>query len=284
MMEPCERSPYHILDPSKFQFRLLRLVNFGSDPIQCELSIFSLLDPDVPPWKALSYRWGDDAPELTVQLEGQAINVRKNLHRFLAQMVIEERRDWYFIDALCIDQANDSEKPFQVQQMGEIYRRAEEVVAWIVHEPYYYEANGTRCVYVSPDDAEDMNTLSRSQMERAVLENSFWSRLWIVQEVLLAKRLSIKIGNAEVEWSNLIPEKTILDRRGLPSRNENIGVRNLYLAQIHHVSRLCLPTLAPTSGHRALRQQADCSQYPVISAFRNQVTPCEEASAIPQSV
>jgi hypothetical protein len=49
-------------------------------------------------------------------------------------MAAEKRTDWFFIDALCIDQNNELEKSSQVQQMGEMYRCAEEVVTWIVDE------------------------------------------------------------------------------------------------------------------------------------------------------
>jgi hypothetical protein len=64
----------------------------------------------------------------------------------------------------------------------------------------------------------------RAQLEDAVFQNSYWSRLWIVQEVLLAKALIVRMGATEVDWLNLLPEKT---RRGLPENNRNLGVRGV---------------------------------------------------------
>jgi hypothetical protein len=227
-MDQYEDSPYHQLDPTKRQFRLVRLLRSALDHIQCELNTFSLLDNDVPQWKALSYRWGDDQPEFVVYLEDQAVSVRKTLHAFMTEMVTENRRDWIFIDALCINQDDESEKPCQVVQMAEIYRRAEEVVTWIVYEPCLHDYNRDQAPSDPMDESNVIASMSRAQLEKAVLENSYWSRLWILQEVLLAKALTIRIGSAEVAWTNLVPEKTIFERRGPPIRNESLsaGVRN----------------------------------------------------------
>jgi hypothetical protein len=134
-MDRDESSPYHQLDQSKRQFRLLRLLDSDADHVQCELRIFSLADYDPPVWKALSYRWGDDDAESVVHVNGHPIPIRKNLQKIITQMSTEERHDWIFIDALCIDQENEAEKPGQVELMGEIYRQAEGVLTWIIYEP-----------------------------------------------------------------------------------------------------------------------------------------------------
>jgi hypothetical protein len=146
-------------------------------------------------------------------------------------MVADKRRDWYYIDALCIDQSNEAEKPGQVQAMGEIYRRAEEVVAWIVYEPENFEEGSDEATYDPVDGLDVISSMSRAEIMRAVVENSYWSRLWIVQEVLLAKRLSIRFGSAEVEWLNFVPKKSSLvahaDHLGVPVPNVGLLVSSL---------------------------------------------------------
>lgn len=213
-MERTKRSLYQSL--GQRQFRLLRLPESETNGTRCEMKDFSLVDDDLPPWKALSYRWGEDNPESTIYLNDHPIRVRKGLQAFITQMIAEKRRDWYFIDALCIDQDNESERAVQVQQMGEIYRRAEEVVVWIMHEPYHYEMDENdpsvyHVVYDIDNVTYDFASFSSDEINHAVLQNSYWSRLWVVQEVLLAQRLTIRIGNAEVNWSDLLPETTTLD-------------------------------------------------------------------------
>lgn len=214
-MEKDTSTIYKPLDPLSRQFRLLRLVDSAPDCPQCELKMFSLSDGEIPPWKALSYRWGEDIPELNVKLDGRVVLVRRSLHTFLRQMSIEKRWNWFFVDALCINQINKAEKTHQVSLMSTIFRNAEEVMAWIMHEP---ANNG------GEEGKQQIASLARAELEDIVLENSYWTRLWIVQEVLLAKRLTIRIGELEVEWSNLVPEGNPLQRRGLPTKNKNISM------------------------------------------------------------
>ncbi|KAL5116173.1 hypothetical protein ACEQ8H_005950 [Pleosporales sp. CAS-2024a] len=147
-------------------------------------------------------------------------------------MVRDQHRDWIFIDALCINQDESSEKPTQVALMGDVYRRAEEVLAWIVYEPEpdsESDVDDVKEEHVLAGGVEyqrDMiASMTREQLERAILGNSYWSRLWIVQEVLLAKRLTIRMGSAEAEWLNLIPEKTAMGHRGPPIKNARLNLR-----------------------------------------------------------
>lgn len=223
-MERRDHSPYHDLEHSKRQFRLLRLLSSNAGNIQCELRIVSLLDDDLPPWKALSYRWGEESLEFLVHLNDHRLNIRSNLHTIMTQMVAEKRKEWFFIDALCIDQDNEMEKPIQAAIMGEIYQRAEEVVAWIVHDPNQCNVSTNRTTDDTTGGSVHIVSASRAHLEKVVLENSYWSRLWIVQEVLLAKRLTIRIGSDEIEWSNILPEKDLFGRRGLPLQNICLSV------------------------------------------------------------
>jgi hypothetical protein len=93
--------------------------------------------------------------------------------------VPELRSHWLWIDALCIDQANTHERQHQVQQMGQIYAKAKEVVVWLGKSVTTESADYWR----SPDG---LLSLSRA---------TYWSRAWIVQEVLLAHRVKLMIEN-----------------------------------------------------------------------------------------
>jgi hypothetical protein len=200
---------YTALDPGTAEIRLLRVLSGSpAEDVTCEMQNFSLQDVDMPVYKALSYRWGDDPCEHEIRLNGEVTCVRKNLHSFLLQMQLEQRENWFFVDALCINQDDMEERAHQVSLMGKVYLGAEEVMAWIVREPYYLTEDGDVICYeegdAPPADDEDD---SLDELKRLVLQNSFWSRLWVVQEVLLAKRLTLRIGGAEIEWMNLLPQR-----------------------------------------------------------------------------
>ncbi|KAM3414271.1 hypothetical protein BST61_g10925 [Cercospora zeina] len=193
---------YATLKPENGEFRLLRLLPKSHG-------------------ESIKYE-----PSLDIHLHGHSILVRKNLHEFLTQMSSEQRENWFFIDALCTNQDDPEEKGSQVNLMGQIYRDAEEVFAWIQREPFHLINDYS---YAYDEEPETPNADEEDSLEESkslVLHSTYWSRLWVVQEVLLAKRLTLRIGKAEVEWTNLLPEKTMFDRRG-PPKNTGMTTRQV---------------------------------------------------------
>ena len=47
----------------------------------------------------------------------------------------QEGIQYLWVDALCINQADEYEKAAQIKQMGQIYSMAEKVIAWLGLEP-----------------------------------------------------------------------------------------------------------------------------------------------------
>lgn len=71
----------------------------------------------------LSYMWGDPEPTHFISINGVTVGIRPNLLEFLLEMQRQNEADWFWIDALCIDQDNLDEKSEQVRMMGHIYKR-----------------------------------------------------------------------------------------------------------------------------------------------------------------
>ncbi|QDS74145.1 hypothetical protein FKW77_001233 [Venturia effusa] len=90
--------------------------------------------PIVPEYEALSYTWGTgDSPspvEVLSPHSGQ-LPITKNLDIAMRHLRYPDRPRTLWIDAICIDQANSDEKGSQVAIMGDIYRLANRVVAWL---------------------------------------------------------------------------------------------------------------------------------------------------------
>lgn len=114
----------------------------GSESIQCKLTHKTT---DVQ-YTCLSYVWGLESSSHDVYINGRVTWVRPNLWRFLRAVSMSlsrahptqqssEKDSWLpqalWIDALCIDQENIDERNHQVQQMGEIYKNAHSVIAWL---------------------------------------------------------------------------------------------------------------------------------------------------------
>ena len=133
------RYPYQTLQETSSEIRLLTLTpdldspptSNSQTPISCSL-IHASLDQKLPPYFALSYTWGNPENTALISVDGVLISITQNLHDALARLQHHrffDRPIW--IDALCINQADVSEKNVQVPLMSRIYSMAECVIIWL---------------------------------------------------------------------------------------------------------------------------------------------------------
>jgi Heterokaryon incompatibility protein (HET) len=120
---------YSKLD-SPQHFRILRLKrrSFFTAP-SCEL-VQVCLD-EAPPFEAISYTWGDKEPDIPLEVDGFQILVTSAVDQllFYQRSVFGSKAFW--IDAVCINQSDISEKNLQLPLMTEIYRSSTRVVVWL---------------------------------------------------------------------------------------------------------------------------------------------------------
>jgi hypothetical protein len=170
------------LDLRTHQIRLVKLVGRLHWDVELSISTYDL--DDAQPFIALSYTWGTDEPSNPIHINKQRFMVRKNLYDFLSIHAPLRGSCLFWIDQLSIDQSNVTEKNHQVQFMGDIFRRAEFVIAWIGNEV----RNSFR---------------GRRRYSRAIFERRYWSRLWIIQELAVAKEVQFACGESTFSWDQL---------------------------------------------------------------------------------
>jgi hypothetical protein len=126
---------YSPLSSQHDSIRLLRLMPHEDETadIQCELFEYSLQDSytKVHLYEALSYTWGDPQTKLPLLMHNHRFDVTVNLHAALSRLRNHSMERILWIDALCIDQANQEEKEHQIQSMAKIYGQANRVVVWL---------------------------------------------------------------------------------------------------------------------------------------------------------
>ena len=83
------------------------------------------------PYIALSYVWGDPINQVAILVNNVELLVRPNLYYALAKLRQQRTEAWVWVDAICIDQANDDEKSWEVNRMRDIFQRAETVYHWL---------------------------------------------------------------------------------------------------------------------------------------------------------
>jgi hypothetical protein len=171
-----------------------------SEIISCRLSVVSL-DP-APEYRALSYVWGHPSGKRFILIDDTRFRVRNNLWNYLAQARSDGYVDPLWIDAICINQSDLDERSKQVAIMGQIYSKATEVRAWLgagttqnLLAMQYIDEINWKAVSGQSKEKEG-SSIADSQLEpiQKLLETEYWSRLWIMQEFVLANSVTLQCG------------------------------------------------------------------------------------------
>jgi hypothetical protein len=185
---------YDSLDPESRSIRLLQIIPAGDskEQIQCMLRLGSTVEQ----YTCLSYVWGDPEKGQWILVNGRRLWVRQNLHSFLdsARKMPELTCPgyWIWIDAICIDQNNITEREHQVQQMGRIYAGAEEVISWLGMN---WKIAAMLITYPGKN-----NSLTQLNAYR---DSPYWDRAWITQEIVLARSLKLMVCDSIMDISAL---------------------------------------------------------------------------------
>lgn len=237
---------YQVLDPPGNAIRLLTLLpGQFSDDIYLSITHEKLQDEKHTPYECLSYTWGsaEQAQEKVyirqkLPANGsdvdrlQFLYVRINLLTALKYIRLPDVPRVIWIDAICIDQQNNSEKSQEVARMGQIYHDAAQVLVWLGPEdentPMARETiERLSAGVILTWDHRNCNTIPGSEAEvvqrhlkksnftlqhwislSKLIQRPWFRRLWIRQEVQLASKVLVRCGYAEIEWGNI--EKAII--------------------------------------------------------------------------
>ena len=198
------------------QFRLLRLRpppcgvtgQSPKDKISCTLSIENL-DANLQ-YEALSYAWGDSPASVPIDLDGEPFLVTPSLHNALLELRERDADRILWIDAICINQSNLSERGHQVSRMADIYGKATAVVVWLgqawdgveVAIKFISQIAENKQLHIDPahEECVEVNglTLYSTELRKNVfmlLNAPWWSRVWTVQEYVLARRVFFRCGS-----------------------------------------------------------------------------------------
>lgn len=178
-----------------------------SDPLACVMSIISLDTP--PDYHAVSYVWGEPDPSnsYTISINGVPLIVRPSIWKFLNQMQSERFEGLLWVDAICINQNDLPERGHQVAVMGQIYKRATMVHAWLgdkgegtqlaMHQiaTTDWGAVWDAIMKDKRDHWSDKDFASVSQIWNC----EYWTRLWVVPEFVMAKEITIRCGSHQMQ-------------------------------------------------------------------------------------
>jgi hypothetical protein len=181
---------YSDLEPN--ELRLLSPV-LSSDNEDLCFNVSHVPRYKAPPYTAVSYTWGDFEPTGVIYLNGQAFKIRLNLWSCLHYLNPYSREglwDHIWVDAICINQANDLERNAQVRLMDKTYTNARCVSVWLGLVPflegYQYQTSG-----LEPTRTLDRKGFNWEDSIDDLANRPYWSRVWVIQQVLLG--LSVQL-------------------------------------------------------------------------------------------
>ena len=168
------------------------------------------------PYAALSWTWGSYDATFPILVNGNIFNVSENL--FSALLYLRKRSiRFLWVDRICINQEDFKERASQVQLMQDVYRTADHVLIWLGEEDKYsvrafddlHGIVGHRAITgIVPDDL--VNPVSMVLPPNAweaiscILFRPWFRRLWILQEVISAKRAWILCGSDCIEFGHFL--------------------------------------------------------------------------------
>ncbi|KAJ1337193.1 HET domain-containing protein [Microdochium nivale] len=212
----ADREPFtHRPFTSTSQIRLLHILPRGnSNVVRCSM-VHVDLDHEVPVFEAMSYTWSNPKRTHTIYIDGHPFRTTKNAHDLLwdCSPLYKPRPVW--IDSVCINQDDLAEKSLQVQRMAYIYKRAVRVAVWLGTAP-----NAALAVnlilelnyIIEYEDFNDRVLYKRYSSQRQsprwlalgdLLEHSYFTRVWMVQETSAQKDVHVMYGGTLLLWKTL---------------------------------------------------------------------------------
>ena len=197
------------------------------DEVRCDLIETSLPTQGTTAYEALSYCWGDTSSRIAIFVDGAHLGVTTNLHSALRRLRFEAEKRRLWIDAVCINQDDETEKGQQVRIMREIYQHASRTLVWL-GEGSESTARGFRLIprllnaqKLKEQEADDRSLQHLGSEGRkfynlpsqyapewrgflAIFDVPYFRRVWIIQEVAVAPSVTVLCGLDSIPWNDLV--------------------------------------------------------------------------------
>jgi hypothetical protein len=253
ILPSAEDHLYSPLATNKTRIRLLRLhAGVIEDPtVTCQIFEAEFLQGQASPsivdsygnltniaieYEALSWRWSDETQSphsiIVIGSDGKARKKRVSRTLGLAMKYLRCELDRIlWIDAICINQNDMEERSSQVSIMSLIYTHAQRVCVWLgEHDDdsrnaiTFIRQVSRAATHGDVEYGDDPVHIPMWRAFLAFMQREWFTRRWVVQEIVMAARASVYCGSDELQWQDLAIAVVVfehlayvphLDERGL---------------------------------------------------------------------
>ena len=212
--------PLHTVNLAKYTYRpmrsgdsirLIHLHHSVDDSAPITISIFRARLSDAKlKYEALSYTWGNQYSKQTVFCRNppSVLKVTQNCYSALRRLRSDSVR-CLWIDAICINQNDDNERSTQVRMMDRVFAMASRVIVDLGEE-----TPGSRLLFDELVEAEQSNKRTGKytrpwpsnkiiQELECLFRRPWFSRVWVIQEVVANPCVRIMCGTHNSSWAAL---------------------------------------------------------------------------------
>ena len=250
-------------DPLAVRLLIVLPSRYKHSIIECHLCSDSLRNK--PRYTALAYSWAPNNVSYGIMVNRQSFYVGENLFHALRSLRHWREPRVFWVDAICINMVDLTERSSQVRLMTEVYGSAERVCVWLGDTPNEdrpsdemegclpkdtadESAKPEQCIeiahyaplsgfsqainqyeeYISKDTTFGLSHLSslwRQVMQKVlksirnarykkrrgnwvwkgneIFDQRFWRSCWIVQEVVVAATVTVRLGSFIIDWEDI---------------------------------------------------------------------------------
>ena len=207
------------------EFRLFLLAS-GDENESIDGAILHVSLDDHPSYEALSYTWGNAVSLHPINVDGCTFMVTRNLLAALKRLRLPDQDRYLWIDAICINQSDIPERNHQVTQMHWMYQVAERVIIWLGEHSEDSRLAIHQLEMISNIDPEDCLSQLRGMaaFDRHLtmgprfgkpIDSFFlrpwWSRVWVMQEVVWASKIIGVCGDHELSGDMLLRALLVME-------------------------------------------------------------------------
>lgn len=221
----CRTMPYaHRPLPGPGYTRILELYpGQDEDAISCDLQIIRI-DEAKDTYTAISYVWGDASKTTEIECCGHKLAITVNAEAALRAFRDSTTPQLFWMDAICINQFDNDEKGHQVARMATIFHDARDVIVWLGHDE---DGTAQDCFQLITEtnthldsqlskygNKHDVPALvepypicsdrSRWEKVKKLFQLPWFNRLWVINEVSLAKTCTLRRGRHAISIAQIV--------------------------------------------------------------------------------